>query len=148
MDVGSATEDVLAAQLLAHVHCGRTDKALAAAEAATQLLPSSSSLWLLRIKLAGCLVQSAASEAGPNGHQAVPSSVDDSDSSDDSGPSPSSSPLAAEQLQATRRSRVRLLFGRGGRRFSDVEADQLLASPQGAAVEEMSASWSASNVRG
>jgi luciferase family oxidoreductase group 1 len=44
---------------------------------------------------------------------------------------------AAEQLQATRRSRVRLLFGRGGRRFSDAEADQVLASPQGAAVEEM-----------
>jgi luciferase family oxidoreductase group 1 len=44
---------------------------------------------------------------------------------------------ADEQLQATRRSRVRLLFGRGGRRFSDHEADQVLASPQGAAVDEM-----------
>ncbi len=44
---------------------------------------------------------------------------------------------AAEQLQATRRSRVRLLFGRGGRTFSDEEADQVLASPQAAAVEEM-----------
>ena len=44
---------------------------------------------------------------------------------------------AAEQLLATRRSRVRLLFGRGGRRFTDEEADQILASPQAAAVEEM-----------
>jgi luciferase family oxidoreductase group 1 len=44
---------------------------------------------------------------------------------------------AEEQLLATRRSRVRLLFGRGGRSFTDDEADQILASPQGRAVEEM-----------
>jgi luciferase family oxidoreductase group 1 len=44
---------------------------------------------------------------------------------------------AEAQLQATRRSRVRLLFGRGGRRFTDEEADQVIASPQGMAVEEM-----------
>lgn len=44
---------------------------------------------------------------------------------------------AREHLLATRRSRVRLLFGRGGRRFSDQEADQVLASPQGFAVDDM-----------
>jgi len=44
---------------------------------------------------------------------------------------------AEEQLQITRRSRVRLLFGRGGRTFTDEEADLVIASPQGRAVEEM-----------
>lgn len=44
---------------------------------------------------------------------------------------------AEDQLQATRRSRVRLLFGRGGRTFTDEEADLVIASPQGRAVEEM-----------
>ena len=43
---------------------------------------------------------------------------------------------AQEQLAAVRRSRVSLLFGRD-RRFSDEEADAILASPQGRHLQEM-----------
>ena len=44
---------------------------------------------------------------------------------------------AAEQLEATRRARARNLFGGGNRRLSEEDVDQILASPQGAAVDEM-----------
>ena len=44
---------------------------------------------------------------------------------------------AAEQLELTRRARAKNLFSRGDRRLSDEEAEALLRSPQGAAVDEM-----------
>ncbi|HEY2715350.1 MAG TPA: LLM class flavin-dependent oxidoreductase [Solirubrobacterales bacterium] len=44
---------------------------------------------------------------------------------------------AAEQLEATRRSRVRNLFGRGDRQLSSEEVDAILASPRAIAVDEM-----------
>jgi luciferase family oxidoreductase group 1 len=44
---------------------------------------------------------------------------------------------AAEQLEATRRARVRNLFGRGDRQLSSEEVDAILASPRAAAVDEM-----------
>jgi luciferase family oxidoreductase group 1 len=44
---------------------------------------------------------------------------------------------AQEQLARTRRSRVRALFGREDRRLTDEEVTAILASPQGAAVDEM-----------
>jgi luciferase family oxidoreductase group 1 len=44
---------------------------------------------------------------------------------------------AADLLSVTRRSRVRNLFGRNGRTFTDEEADAVLASPQGRHVDEM-----------
>jgi luciferase family oxidoreductase group 1 len=45
--------------------------------------------------------------------------------------------IAAEQLHITRRSRARNLFSRGGRNLTDEEAEQILASPQARAVDEM-----------
>ncbi len=44
---------------------------------------------------------------------------------------------AEEQLELTRRARAKNLFGRGGRRLSDDEVDEILRSPQAAAVDEM-----------
>jgi luciferase family oxidoreductase group 1 len=44
---------------------------------------------------------------------------------------------AAEQLEATRRSRARNLFSRGDRRLSSEEVDAVLASPRAAVVDEM-----------
>jgi luciferase family oxidoreductase group 1 len=44
---------------------------------------------------------------------------------------------AAEQLQITRRTRVRRLVRRGGRTLSDEEADAILRSPQAAHVDRM-----------
>jgi luciferase family oxidoreductase group 1 len=48
-----------------------------------------------------------------------------------------SAEAAAEQLEATRRSRTRSLFGRGNRRLSSEEVDTILASPRAAVVDEM-----------
>ena len=48
-----------------------------------------------------------------------------------------SAEAAAEQFEITRRSRARSLFSRGGRSISDAEAEQILASPQARAVDEM-----------
>ncbi len=44
---------------------------------------------------------------------------------------------AAEQLEATRRARVRNLFGRGDRQLTSEEVDAILASPRAVAVDEM-----------
>jgi luciferase family oxidoreductase group 1 len=44
---------------------------------------------------------------------------------------------AHEQLQLTRRARVRHLFGRDGRPISDDDADLILQSPRAAAVDQM-----------
>jgi luciferase family oxidoreductase group 1 len=44
---------------------------------------------------------------------------------------------AAERFEMTRRARAKNLFSRGDRRLSDAEAEALLRSPQGAAVDEM-----------
>jgi luciferase family oxidoreductase group 1 len=44
---------------------------------------------------------------------------------------------AQAQLAATRRARVKRMFGRGGRRLTDTEADAVLGSPQAAFVDEM-----------
>jgi luciferase family oxidoreductase group 1 len=44
---------------------------------------------------------------------------------------------AQHQLQAVRRSRARAFFRRGDERLDDAAVDAILASPQGAAVEEM-----------
>lgn len=55
---------------------------------------------------------------------------------------------AAELLVAARRSRVRSLFGRQGRSFTDDEADAVLASPQGRHVDTMMSctAWGAAPV--
>jgi luciferase family oxidoreductase group 1 len=44
---------------------------------------------------------------------------------------------AQDQLHRTKKARVRNLFGRGGRRISDLEAEQILRSPQAVHVEQM-----------
>lgn len=44
---------------------------------------------------------------------------------------------AAAQYLTAKRRRVGVFFGRGGRTFSDAEADAVLASPQGAFIEQM-----------
>ena len=44
---------------------------------------------------------------------------------------------ADEQLELTRRARAKNLFGRGDRRLSDEEVEEILRSPQAAAVDEM-----------
>ncbi len=46
-------------------------------------------------------------------------------------------PDAAEQLEAARRLRARSLFSRRDRKLSENDIDAILASPQGAAVDEM-----------
>jgi len=45
--------------------------------------------------------------------------------------------IAREHLGVTRRSRAKSLFSRGERRLTDAEAEAILDSPQGAAVDEM-----------
>ncbi|GAC66388.1 LLM class flavin-dependent oxidoreductase [Gordonia soli] len=45
--------------------------------------------------------------------------------------------VARDQLQHARRGRVNALFGRGGRTFTDEEADAILSMPQGRQVDEM-----------
>ncbi|GAC82355.1 hypothetical protein GP2_002_00250 [Gordonia paraffinivorans NBRC 108238] len=45
--------------------------------------------------------------------------------------------VAREQLLIAKRQRVSLLFGRGGRNFTDEEADAILSTPQGRQVDEM-----------
>jgi luciferase family oxidoreductase group 1 len=44
---------------------------------------------------------------------------------------------AREQLHITKKARVRNLFGRGGQRLTDGEAEQILQSPQAIHVEQM-----------
>jgi luciferase family oxidoreductase group 1 len=44
---------------------------------------------------------------------------------------------AADQLQVTRRARARRFLARDGERLSDADADQILASPRGGAVDHM-----------
>ncbi len=44
---------------------------------------------------------------------------------------------AAEQLEATRRSRARNLFSRGNRKLTSEDVDTILSSPQAAVVDEM-----------
>jgi luciferase family oxidoreductase group 1 len=44
---------------------------------------------------------------------------------------------AREQLHVTKKARVRNLFGRGGRKLNDGEAEQILQSPQAVHVEQM-----------
>jgi luciferase family oxidoreductase group 1 len=44
---------------------------------------------------------------------------------------------AAEQLHRTKKARVRNLFSRGGKRISDLEAEQILRSPQAVHIEQM-----------
>ena len=44
---------------------------------------------------------------------------------------------AQDQLHQAKRNRVTALFGRGGRTFTDEEADAVLSLPQGRQIDEM-----------